>query len=304
MEHEEVSGLLGGFVRGDLEPERASDVAAHLEECAACSRERAGLEALLAVPAPALTERERRDLRAAVQSSLRTERTAAVAPPARRSFLGRAVPALALLAVVALGFVAAAGLFGDGADEGSPTTLTDGGAESEERAGEAGGGAGAEAGPAEQGEADSERTRDDDALATNAGVAKAPRPRFEARGRVTQAELQSLGRSGRIFQAYARLRAPVTRRRERFVDSLQRQARPAERGQIGSCAQAVFASRPSPILPAFGARAELGDRPVLVLGFVWTDRQQGPLRRYMLWAWPRGSCSSPLSYQSGFVKRG
>jgi hypothetical protein len=54
-------------------------------------------------------------------------------------------------------------------------------------------------------------------------------------------------------------------------------------------------------LPAFGAEAEFGGRDVLVLGFVWTP-EQGPLDRFMVWAFARESCDT-VWYRAGPVTK-
>jgi hypothetical protein len=114
INHGLCSELLGPFLRGELEPDRRSEVEAHLASCEACREELGALQALSGPEVEPLSELEsarlHRDVWAAVGSLPR---------PERRSLGARLVPYLGTAAVLALFAVGAVTLSGGGADNGS-----------------------------------------------------------------------------------------------------------------------------------------------------------------------------------------
>jgi anti-sigma factor RsiW len=126
MNHERCSESLGAWLRGELPASEAEEVAAHVEECADCARERDALGLLLALDVEPLVEEERARLERAVLAQRRAEVIAwAPTRPSWRARLAPALGAAALIALVAVGAVYV-GLDG-GADEdqaGAPEAVT------------------------------------------------------------------------------------------------------------------------------------------------------------------------------------
>lgn len=310
MTHEQCSELLAPYIEGDLAAPESAEVGAHLSGCDPCRHEEAGLRALMAGATGALNERERAQLRAGVMTAIskpeevpslyKLQRPApAVFVPPRTNWKARAAGAMAAAAgvilVAGLFYLGSGGLSGDDA----ATQKTGGGDIGRNQAPEglerelgglednAGGGGGS--------------------AVTTEGFA-APVPAFiRVERRYDDARLTRLGERGLqlvLFRrAYTADDAP--RLQQDFVDRLAasaaRRAGEAAADQVRACAAVVLA-REETVLPAFGALGRLEDHDVLVLGFAWSEEPSGPMDRYMLWTWPRGSCDSPLDYRSGSIK--
>ena len=64
----------------------------------------------------------------------------------------------------------------------------------------------------------------------------------------------------------------------------------------------MLGAQDNPTLPAYAGYGEMEERDVLMMGFVYTPTENGPLDKFMLWIWPRGDCSVPEEYQFGLIK--
>ena len=288
LSHDMCSEHLPRFLAGELAQGQAVAVERHLEGCAECRAERRSLEALT-TSGPPLTSSERDQLHAAIDRAL-PEIADGVAEPAsgragerRRRWRSRLAPALGAAAVVALVAVGVVQLGGLG-------TSSD-----QAEFGVAGGGGGAEADQAASSEGRAE-------AAESAPPGAGPRW-VGSLGSVTRDELSRKGARGRELRFVAQSFKALAARTEKqeFTDELVARAPAGLEDSIRDCVRQVsefgYAA-----LPAFGARARLGGREVLVLGFAWT-RSRGPLDRFMVWAFAGGTCD-PVSYQSGAVVEG
>ena len=74
--------------------------------------------------------------------------------------------------------------------------------------------------------------------------------------------------------------------------------------QVTECADLVVTSREFPTLPAAAAHGVFRKEDSLLLGFVWTEQETGPLDNYVIYVWPVGSCSTPSHSQSGRIRTG
>ncbi|MFN2388638.1 MAG: zf-HC2 domain-containing protein [Actinomycetota bacterium] len=304
IDHERCSELLPAFERGELAAPEAAAVTAHLEGCPGCTRERAAVRALVtdAGIAP-LTGDERVALHRGVLDAVREAPRAADILPLRRAAspwrarVGQVLAAAAMIAVIGVGLATVGGGLG-----GSDTALE-------------GGGGGAEA-TKDQAVPAPETGRD--AAAGGSGGALAPglEPTFvRDAGKVSASSLRALGKSGFRSDRALNATAGETASQEgdesapegfdKDVDALagpllNRLARkaPGGAGLVRRCGGSVLSSQAYRIVPVYGAYARLGGRAVLVLGFRWSDAG-GPLDRFMVWAWPRGSCDVPVAYSQG-----
>jgi hypothetical protein len=286
LNHELCSEYLPRFLAGDLEPERRAAVELHLADCAECRAERRALEALDVV-GPKLTSAERAELHAVLDRELPevADRVAVLASggaerrPRWRSRLAPALGAAALVVIVAVGVATLGGAFGDGAGQEAFEMSGEGG-----RA-DSGAGQEAESAPAEL-------------------SPPAAGPRWiGSLGSVTPAELSRKGERGRElrFVAESFQAAGAQDKSRAFTDELVTRAPAGLEDAIRACVKRVTELGYT-ALPAFGARARLEGREVLVLGFAWTPAR-GELDRFMVWAFAGGTCD-PVSYQAGSVAEG
>jgi hypothetical protein len=292
MDHERCSELLLPYLKGELEGTDREEVDEHLRSCDACTEEKAALEGLLAVEVTPMTVDERRSLHGVVADRLpsaRPEREVISTPRKRSGWFTRAAPALGALALIALGVVFAASLL-SGGDVQEESALRGPRDQAEDEAfdedGGAAGGAAPKAAPdeelVEQGAAAPHFEKDEKDI-TRAALSKLPEdePAFESVAGVTEAKAGNLQNT--------------------YTSALSDQAPPATRAQVRECSESVAASQGT-VVPAYGAEGRYRGEDALLVGFV-SGSDGGPLNRYMLWLWPKGSCDVPLEYVSGPLKK-
>lgn len=127
MNHEHCSESLAPWLRGELPASEAEEVAAHVEDCADCARERDALGLLLALDVEPLDEDERARLEGAVLTQRRAEVIAWA--PKRAPWRARLAPALGAAALIALVAVGAVYIGLDGGadeDQGAAESVTGG----------------------------------------------------------------------------------------------------------------------------------------------------------------------------------
>jgi Putative zinc-finger len=286
LNHELCSEYLPRFLAGDLEQEQGAAVELHLAECAECRAERHALEALTR-PVPTLSAAERAQLHSTLDRDLPASAGGipALAPgrerrPRWRSRLAPALGAAAVVALAAVGVATISGGLGDVAGQGASEVSGEGGGQADSAAGQA-----AESAPAEF-------------------SSPAASPHWiGSLGSVTAAELSRKGERGRElrFVAESFQAAGARAKSEAFTDELVTRAPAGLEDDIRACVKQVTGLGYT-ALPAFGARARLEGRDVLVLGFAWTPTR-GSLDRFMVWAFAGDACD-PVSYQAGSVAEG
>jgi hypothetical protein len=292
MDHERCSELLLPYLQEELDTGARAEVEDHLASCSDCTEERAALERLLAVEIEPMTASERSSMRARVAKELApgvVERRVQREPARAPKWWSRALPALGAVALVAVAAVFAANLLSGGSGDGEsavrgPNLKAGSGAGDE--AGDAGGVAPEAAGP--------------EALADK-GRSQAP---YFNRGRgvLRQALLDELAKKEPAFEALAGVTASrATNIRDTYTGELARQAPPSTRSQLRACAESVAASQGT-VVPAYGTEGKYHGKDALLVGFV-SGSNSGPLNRYMLWLWPKGSCEIPIGYVSGALEK-
>jgi hypothetical protein len=302
LTHERCSELLAAYVGEGLEAAGSEAVARHLASCPDCRQELNGLSELLAPAGPPMTSSERAALHEALPGPTGDARVVDFRPRSKRrepisrpwpARLAAALGAAALLLVVA----AAAVLL--------PRNASQQGAEGS-------GGSSAEApevGPMPSAQRGDESTKDSRGLAERLD---AQRPGRRARplwvsptAPTTRAQLERRGRRGQPFVAFAQTLSSTdaTARQAEFLNQLAARAPASLRPAVRSCTARVerHASAGYRLLPAFGARAKLDGDQVLVLGYAWTQGK-GPLDRFMIWGFARGSCDAPVIYEAGPIR--
>jgi anti-sigma factor RsiW len=290
MDHERCSELLLPYVKGELEAADREQVDRHLRSCDTCRKEKVALEELLAVEMSPMTAGERKSLHATVAdrlSSASPDREVISAPGRGAGWSTRAAPVLGAVALIALAVVFAAGLLSGGdvkeaGIQGSPGRLQD---EADGTEGGAGGGA--------------PKAAPDEELVEQG----APAPHFERDAKdITRSALSKLPENEPAFDVVA----GVTRNKagtlgESYTSALSDQAPADARAQVRECSESVAASQGT-VVPTYGAEGEYRGEDALLVGFV-SGSDGGPLNRYMLWLWPKGSCDVPLEYLSGPLKK-
>jgi Putative zinc-finger len=306
LTHERCSELLADYLAGDLDPEQHRLVEDHLEDCAQCSAERAGLSALLSGEGEGLTGDERVELRAAVLGSTLSEEPAgrglddesdAVVVPlgARGARASKYLGVAALLAIVAVGSLfifrgGGSGLTGSDDETGGDAST----ANLAEDSGEAGGDDAAEDAGADQ--------------ASKARRVAEIRPKFQSdRGEISEDDLARLGRRNVILansdaaQAYAT--APESE--ENLLsdaapeDQLERLAArvPEElASDITECGRTALDELDEEGHATYATTATLDDTDVVVLRFVTGDPTP---ERYAVFAFPVGDCTNILTSTEG-----
>jgi hypothetical protein len=279
IDHTTCSARLRAYVAGDLDDRTAASVARHLESCPHCAEERRAV-ALLHDEPPSLTPAERARLHAAVWEGLSGRGRAGLARSWRRR-LAPALAAAAALAVLAIG---------------APLVLTG----SQDNAPEAGGGAGGGGGADTITESAEGAGAESEAARTSAS---APRPRFDpSAGALSPTVLRRMGRDVPLALSTSYASEDVAALGEEFSARLVRQAPPEVADQIQECVQVVRRQSPG-ALPVHGAAGTLEGAEVLVVAFVRGRGGRGAPDGYQVWAWPRGSCDAPVSFQAGRAVR-
>ena len=303
IDHERCSELLQSYARSELDAPDDRLVERHLDSCAECRSELHGLRALQAVDTSPLDAREKHRLHAAVDEALTPARDKA-AVPAPRPWLQRFAPSLGAAALLLVALVVAlnGGTIGGGGDESSPALRERGGGQGAD----AGGAAPAADSPGAEEKADppSSAPRDDKAdtemeSLESAGTAGAPKPNFRA-GLVNDIGELSESKWMQEFAAFYTV-ADAEKRVDGYLARLSADAPTEARRQVEACGDMVDESAKA-LLPATGAYGRIANQPSLVLGFVYSDEERGPLNNYMVWAWPRGSCSDRLDYETGPIE--
>jgi hypothetical protein len=295
MDHERCSELLLPYLKGELEEADREQVDRHLRSCGTCTEEKSAIERLLAVEASPMTAGERRSLHGAVADRLpsTTPDREVVSTPARGArWFGRTAPALGAVALIALAVVFATSLLSGEGDEGEGGSAITGPRErlQGEADGTEGGGAG---GVAPQGAAPDEEK----------DTAERAVPHFERGAKdITRSALSKLPESEPAFDVVAGVtRSKAGTLQTNYASALSDQAPPDTRAQVRECSESVAASQGA-VVPTYGAEGEYRGKDALLVGFV-AGSNGGPLNRYMLWLWPKGSCDVPLEYLSGPLKK-
>lgn len=316
LSHERCSELLPGFLEGALPADDARRVERHLASCDECRMEKRGLEALTAGETEGLTTMERVTLERGVIGGISEDApTGTVVPLApKRRFGVRVAGALGAAATVAV--IATLAYFGSsgGLDEAGM-----GGADTAQVA--------EEDGPNDRDRTDAAGRRktkaakaggtvsdsaalNSEAEAVGAGGAaqdSAPVPTFRVEQRpLTGAILQKRGESSldsvrsAAYFSYDDTAGARTRL-EQLVKAARSSAGEGVADQVDRCASQVLETS-DPAVPTFGVLGTLDDREVLVLGFAYTRARSGPLDRYMVWAWERGSCDVAVDFVEGKIE--
>ncbi len=307
LTHERCSELLADYLARELELEQHRLVEDHLEHCAQCSAERAGLSALISGRNEGLTGDERVALRAKVLGStmaedppgprLDDESDAVVVPLGGRGaraskYLGIA----AMLAILAVGSLivfrgGGPGLTGSDDDSNAGSAV-----DSAEDSGDAGGAEDSDPGAAA------------DAAPEAKQRAMEVRPRFQPdRGAISEDDLDRLGRRNVIFQnsdaASAYATAPQSDESllsgsapEDRLERLAARAPESLAPDIAECGQTALDELDQPGFAAYATTAALEGTDVVVLGFVTGDRTPD---RYAVFAFPLDDCTTILTSTEG-----
>ena len=318
IDHERCSELLPAFLSGGLSAPEAAALEDHLAACEDCRAEKRALEFLGDPEHEPLTARERSALESGVMAGIAkdTGERPVVVPMQRRKpigqrvaqVLGAAATIVVLASLVYFGSLSggddeSAGVSGETADiqeerEG-PVADADGG--KGRRSGAGGGSAGSAAG-----EETLEAASGDTAMGSDTSY-KAPTPRFSVdEDPYTSEQLQKRGESSLASVTFANAysandaggRLTLL---DRLVASARAQAGDEVAEQVERCGSQVLDTE-DPTIPTFGSIGELDGQDVLVLGFAWTRSSSGPLDRYMVWAWERGSCDVAVDFIDGRIE--
>ena len=306
LTHERCSELLGDYLARELAPEQHRLVEDHLEHCAQCSAERAGLAALRrGDESGELTDDERVQLRAGVleairdpsgPSPLRDESDAVVVPiGGRGSRAGKYLGIAAMLAILAVGslFVFRGGGLG-------VTGSDDSGAESSSGSAEDSSGGG----------------RDEDAASEEAApetnrFALSVRPRFQSdRGEISEEDLDGLGRQTFLsFTESSAATAFDTKSEneeqgqalsdgvpERTLERLATRAPETLASEVAECGQSALDELDRPGLATYATTATIEGQDALIIGFVTGGRTPD---RYAIFAFPLGDCTTILASTEG-----
>jgi hypothetical protein len=279
LDHATCSARLRAFVAGELDDRTAAAVARHVESCTECAHERRAVALLLDEPAP-LTADERSGLHAALDAGS-AGRAAAASP---RAWNRRLAPALAAAAILALVAIAAPFLVTGGDSGGSDAG--------------AGGGAGRSTAETERGTA---RSAMENATPSSPDMATS-RPRFDAsRDELSRAGLRRMGRKASAAGTVSFLTGDSARLADRLTSRLVREAPARVADQVGECIETVLSQGRA--IPVRGASGTLDGTEVVVVAFTRSRSSGGDVdRAYQVWAWPRGSCDAPVSFQAGRVR--
>jgi hypothetical protein len=305
LTHERCSELLAAYLAEDLDSEQHRLVEDHLEHCAQCSAEHAGLAALRSDEGEGLTGDERALLRAGVleairdpdstiASALEDESDAVVvALGGRKSRAGQYLGVAALLAILAVGslFVFRGGLGVSGGDDGDA-----GSAGGEAEVSEEGGGAG---------------DAEDEALRFEAPRI---RPNVQSdRGAISEGDLDRLGRRALTSSALSATSsskdepseesAPApwelfsnARAADNSIDRLAARAPEPLAPDVTECGRTALEELERPGLAAYATTATIEGEDVVIIAFVTGARTPD---RYAVFAFPRGDCTTILTSTEG-----
>jgi hypothetical protein len=296
LEHDRCSELLGPLLRGELSEREATSVEDHIAGCEDCRAERKGLEALIGARAPIepLSDLERARLHRAITEAMPAGAHSArtIVPEPAKPWTARIAPYLGAAAALVLVVFGATQIDLGGSDEGG--AATGGAALRESDASGGGGDGGGSANDTVSGEA------------AVADSAPAPGPSFQPdAGTIERESLRRFGARNEPFTTFARSyeTKDAAQLTEPYLDDLA--AAGAETGDpdtIVQCGRQVLDSQDGPTLPAYAGYGEMEERDVLMMGFVYSAADSGPLDKFMLWVWPRDDCSIPSEYQFGTIK--
>lgn len=291
--HEHPTPLLLPYVREELERDEMDRIREHLEDCLPCAEEEQAVRLLNEGEVEGLSDLERARLHHAVVASTSEVSTAHGGPLLRR--LAPYMGVAAVLAMLAVGvMIAEPGT----SPVGEPGLETDSEADREGSSAERfQGGAGRDVVQDEGGGTATE---------ANALGTAGPSPFFEpAAGRLAAADLHRLGSSTEPFVGFSRTyraeAAPSVQ--EQALAQLTADLSADESATVEECARSVLRSSSHDPVPVYGGYGSLDGQEVLLLGFTWSAARSGPLDQFMVWAWPRGSCDSPLVYRFGQIRR-
>ena len=303
LDHDRCSELLGPLLRGELSEREARSVEDHIAGCEECRAEKRGLQALAGAPevmkvsAEELSDIERARLHKAVRAAMPGSRTIVSEPP--KPWTARIAPYLgAAAAVILVAFGVTQFDLGGSDDEGA----ADGGAALRESDEDVSSGEAAPEGVA--GDAAGEAGED----------APAPNPSFESTAGVIQREeLRDFGSKEEPFVTFSQTYAVEDAETlgTKFLSDLDGAAMRtlntseeslSDEDTITECGEQVLEAQDNPTLPAYAGYGQLEKKDVLMMGFVYSAEDSGPLDKFMLWIWPRGDCSVPDEYQFGTIK--
>lgn len=311
MDHELCSENLAPYVRGELAAPATAEIEEHLAECEDCRIEERGLRALIAPADEPLTEVERAQLHRNLRANVDLPETTA---GPRLSWLPPALAVAAMLLVVVVGIQFLGGAGGDEESAGSsdgagaggghdgpgPVTLSlSGGTLSELGAPRSEDAPEAAAAP--------KPTRDEDPLPQEGAISSdAGAEEKETSFTTLNKGIKRYGRSSQTFlrfsQAYTAEDAEALA--DDFIEELVNDAPLAAAGQVAECAELVVDAREGPVLPVVAGHGSFRGDPSLLLGFVWTPDEDGPLDNFVFYVWPRGDCEAPTHSQIGRVDGG
>jgi hypothetical protein len=311
LTHERCSELLSGYLSGELASEERQRVEEHLEHCAQCSAERAGLESLISAEPEGLSDQARLALRAAVRAGLEgeaadpitDERDAVIVPLERRGArAGRYLGIAALLMLLAVGslFVFRGGNVGFSGDD------SDGDAGSAVSAPEDSSGGG-------EAEDDTPRARAGGGEADTNFLTKAKTLRLtyqSDRGAISEDDLGRLGEetllaNKRSAQASTEvlgdtkdiedreeLERRVDRAGDRSLELLAAEVPESLAQEVRDCGTSALTELENPALATYATTATLEGREALIIGFLTGERS---LNRYALYAFEAGDCTTILT---------
>ncbi|MDQ3770861.1 MAG: zf-HC2 domain-containing protein [Actinomycetota bacterium] len=323
LSHERCSELLLVYVTDELDAEERTSVENHLEHCAQCSAERAGLLGLRSGPAEPLSEDERVVLRASVLAAARgsepaegplaDEHDAVIVPlGGRRARAAKYVGIAALLAVLAVGF-AYGGFLGGSADDSAgdagsaaPEAVEGGEARDERVAGQAEGGAESEEEPTTSEAPEAQDDSGDDEIDSgdesegerSSELVAETEPVFTGdEGDLDGDELGDLakGRRFRLLNRATSVRVPdedTDAALEALVESS-----PAELvAPVNNCGLAALDELDEQALPVYGATATVDGQEAVVIGLVTGESS---LDRFLVVAFELDDCTTILNSSEG-----
>ncbi|MPZ90747.1 MAG: hypothetical protein GEU68_03795 [Actinobacteria bacterium] len=299
LTHERCSELLAVYLAKELDPEQHRLVEDHLEHCAQCSAERAGLGALRS-ESERLTTDERVALRAAVLGAttaaepaghrLEDESDAVVVPlGGRGARAGKYLGIAAMLAILAVGSLF---VFRGGGLTGSDDS----------------GAVGVAEGSGQSGEEDATAGLAEDEPSPGRPAAKDLILTFQSdRGVIAEEDLDKLGRraGGALLSPTQALGSSeevrdeelrYNRAPENLLGRLAARAPEALAPDVTECGRTALDELDEPGLATYATTATLEGEDVIVLGFVTGARRPD---RYAVFAFPRGDCTTILTSVEG-----